>query len=151
MLDLYARWSKKPQDLSATQFRRTPNQYFIAPQGYATRSAPHAGTFEYGVDADTLLQNLVQVLGSQPRTKVMFCDAARRQLKLSQRTPSGFFVDVVTVQVLELAGGRSTVAMYGRSILGNSDSGVNKARIEEWLLRLHEKVPPNSSAREAHV
>ncbi len=43
------------------------------------------------------------------------------------------FPDYVSVRFIELDAGRSTLAVFSRSRLGQSDLGVNKKRVERWL------------------
>jgi len=63
-----------------------------------------------------------------------------------QRTKIMRFPDTVNVRFIDLGDGRSTIALYSRSQLGESDFGVNRARIERWLGKLQKEAPPVRSA-----
>jgi uncharacterized protein (DUF1499 family) len=52
------------------------------------------------------------------------------------------FPDTIVVRFLDLPDGRSTLAIYSRSRFGESDFGVNHARLERWLGKLTRYVEP---------
>jgi uncharacterized protein (DUF1499 family) len=59
-----------------------------------------------------------------------------------QRSERLGFPDTIVVRFIDYPEGRSSLAIYSRSQLGESDLGANKARIERWLSKLAEQVPP---------
>jgi uncharacterized protein (DUF1499 family) len=58
------------------------------------------------------------------------------QFDYVQRTAYWRLPDIITVRFIETEHGRSTLAVYSRSVYGHSDLGANKARIEAWLAKL---------------
>ena len=46
------------------------------------------------------------------------------------------FPDTVDIAVFPTDGGRATLAIYSRSLIGRHDSGVNTARAKRWLVTL---------------
>jgi uncharacterized protein (DUF1499 family) len=46
------------------------------------------------------------------------------------------FPDTVDIEVLPVGDNQSTLAIYSRSLIGRSDLGVNRARVERWLAKL---------------
>ena len=46
------------------------------------------------------------------------------------------FPDYVSVKFIEIDAANSTLAIFSRSRLGQSDLGVNKKRVEAWLGQL---------------
>jgi uncharacterized protein (DUF1499 family) len=46
------------------------------------------------------------------------------------------FPDYVSVRFLDLGDGETGVAVYSRARYGQSDLGVNRARVENWLAAL---------------
>jgi uncharacterized protein (DUF1499 family) len=59
-----------------------------------------------------------------------------------QRTPTVGYPDYISVRVVPAGDGGSALVIFSRSRFGQSDLGVNKARITEWLAKLD--VPPAS-------
>jgi uncharacterized protein (DUF1499 family) len=59
-----------------------------------------------------------------------------------QRSERLGFPDTIVVRFIDRPEGQSTLAIYSRSQFGESDFGVNKARIERWLAKLAAQVPP---------
>jgi hypothetical protein len=68
-------------------------------------------------------------------------DEAKVQDRYLARTRLMRFPDTISVRFIDLGGGRSTLALYSRSQLGRADFGVNKARLDEWIKLLREKLP----------
>ncbi len=68
-------------------------------------------------------------------------DEAKVQDRFLARTRLMRFPDTISVRFIDLGGGRSTLALYSRSRLGRSDFGVNKARLDDWVKQLREKLP----------
>ena len=52
------------------------------------------------------------------------------------------FPDVISVRAIDLGGGRASLAIYSRSLIGSDDWGVNAARVSRWLAALERARPP---------
>ncbi len=65
-----------------------------------------------------------------------------RRRPSGQRSSGWLGSDTIVVQFLDRPDSQSTLAIYSRSQLGESDLGANKARIERWLSRLAEQIQP---------
>jgi uncharacterized protein (DUF1499 family) len=76
----------------------------------------------------------------QPRTRRRNVETAPGQHEVVQRTALLGFPDWITFEALEVEGGKSTLALYSRSVYGWSDLGANKKRIDGWLAKLEEAV-----------
>ncbi|MGQ9366486.1 DUF1499 domain-containing protein [Azospirillum sp. ST 5-10] len=61
-------------------------------------------------------------------------------LEAEVRTPWLRFPDVVTIRPVPLEGGRSTVAVYSRSLYGRGDFGTNRRRVDGWLATLADEL-----------
>jgi uncharacterized protein (DUF1499 family) len=46
------------------------------------------------------------------------------------------YPDTIDVEILPADEGRSTLAVYSRSLVGRKDFGVNHARLRRWLAAL---------------
>jgi uncharacterized protein (DUF1499 family) len=84
---------------------------------------------------------MVKVIASEPRISAV--DIADDSLtdRYVQRSALFGFPDTIVVRYLDYPGGKSTLAIYSRSQLGHGDMGVNKARIERWLVKLETIAP----------
>jgi uncharacterized protein (DUF1499 family) len=47
------------------------------------------------------------------------------------------FPDLITIRFIAIDANRTTLAIYSRSVWGQGDMGVNKARIRGWVGRLN--------------
>ena len=61
------------------------------------------------------------------------CD---RTARFIQYTRLMRYPDTIDVQVLPAGDNQSTLAIYSRSLVGQKDFGVNRARVERWLASL---------------
>lgn len=96
---------------------------------------------EFAVDAVALRQAFSQMIGTEPRVEHVASDAASLTDRFVQRSAFLRFPDTVVARFFDRPGGHSTVALYSRSLVGRSDFGVNRARIERWLGKLARSVP----------
>jgi uncharacterized protein (DUF1499 family) len=55
------------------------------------------------------------------------------------------FPDLISALFLDEKGGKSTIAVYSRSVYGHSDLGVNRARIMGWITELNSAIAPISA------
>lgn len=77
---------------------------------------------------DTTLERLDGIIRAHPRTRVIAGSVADGHITYETRTKIMRFPDYVTV---ERAG--DTLRIYSRLRFGQSDLGVNKARLSGWL------------------
>ena len=52
------------------------------------------------------------------------------------------FPDLVSIKFLDVKAGKSTFALYSRSVYGRSDLGVNRARTLAWLALVNSVIEP---------
>lgn len=134
-----------PADLGPVAFERlerrvTPNDALACPSDLCkARSDLPAPLF--AVDVRALREAMAGVIATEPNvTRVAVDDAARTE-RYVQRSATLGFPDTVVVRYIEQPGQRSTLAIYSRSQLGQSDLGANKARLQRWLAKLETKLP----------
>lgn len=96
----------------------------------------------FGLTAAELRAAFTKVIAAEPNVEVI--SVAGSQDIYIQRSRVLGFPDVVFVSCIDLPGGRSSLAIYSRSVFGRSDLSVNRARVERWLTRLSADVPPAS-------
>ena len=112
-------------DFANVQRTQTPNQYLACPENLCAESRDIiAPIFNMPVD---VLQNKVRAL--------LISDRSERYLA---RAPFLRFPDTINVQYFELTNNTSTIAIFARAKLGQSDLGANKQRIMTLLAQLAE-------------
>jgi hypothetical protein len=115
------------------------NQYLLCPKGMCSAETDgEAPVFD--VPVEQLQVAWDEMLAEQPRLQVLRRDVTNVQIDYVQRTRLLRFPDLVTVRFVPIDDTHSTVAIYSRSVYGQSDMGVNRIRVEEWLARVKAKV-----------
>ena len=122
-------------DFHNLRLKRTPNQYLVAPEGFAAATA-HRRSPEFPWTAAELARWFRAAAAAEPRVTLVAEAAGGLKFDLVQRSALFRFPDTISVEVIPLAANRSTLAIYSRSRYGHSDFGVNRRRIERWLARL---------------
>lgn len=95
----------------------------------------------FASDVETLLNKVVEIAKSEPRTRIVDGDAEEGMITFAAYSKVGFR-DYITVKAVGEAGGLTKLAIASRSRaqFGN-DWGVNKARIDRWLQELQHTFP----------
>ena len=113
---------------------RSPNWYKVEPDG--PNPAP---VFDHA--ADDLSAALDRVVAGQPRIELLQDDRASSGPVSWVQTSAVFgFPDYVSIKVIPLGEGQSTLAVFSRARLGVSDLGVNEKRVEAWLAELDRQL-----------
>ena len=94
----------------------------------------------FDVGADLLYRAFRRLLDGEPRITTLIADPQQRRVVALQRSALFRFPDVVTVEIVVIAPGRSSLALYSRARNGRYDFGVNCRRIAAWLARLRRLV-----------
>lgn len=135
-----------PADLGPVDFgviNRSPsgNDALICPPGLCG-SVKTDGVAPVFIAPVARLRDAVRVIEvNDPDVSPLARDEAKVQDRYLARTRLMRFPDTISVRFIDLGGGRSTLALYSRSQIGRSDFGVNKARLQEWISLLREKLP----------
>jgi len=133
-------------DLGPTSFeqlerRASPNDALACPQDVCMASADMKAAL-YPVTARELRIAFTKVIASEPRVTTVDANETALTDRYIQRTGRLGFPDTIVVQFFDRPGSQSTLAIYSRSQLGESDLGANQARIERWLSKLSEQIKP---------
>ncbi len=123
------RWHLDPLTAPATG---RPNSWRIVPQGVDGARADAQGP-EFAVLAERLAQALDAVALGEPRTRRLAGRPEDLWTSYVQRSRVMGFPDYISVRALDLGDGRAGLAIYARARFGQSDLGVNRARVERWL------------------
>jgi hypothetical protein len=115
-----ASWHVDPTTVTASA---KPNHWLVAGGG----DVPAVGL---AMTADAAATKLAAIAMATPRTELL----AGQGLQTTWITRSAImgFPDYTSVTITPTATG-SVIALYARSRFGQSDFGVNRARVERWL------------------
>lgn len=129
-----------PADLGSVIFeqlerRTTPNDALACPQGLCKAKSDVTSPL-FKSSARDLRAAFEKVIASE--VEIVQVDSNEEVLtdRYIQRSRLMQFPDTVVVRFLDQPAGQSTLAIYSRSQLGESDLGVNRQRIERWLEKL---------------
>ena len=139
-----------PADLGPVSFetlkrRSSPNDALACPPNICTAKSDVIPPI-FALSAPELAKVFAKVVASEPSVEQVALDDGGLTQRYVQRTKIMRFPDTIVVRFIDLGDGRSTIALYSRSQLGESDFGVNRARIERWLEKLSKEAPAVKTA-----
>lgn len=110
----------------------TPNSYRVVPPG---TPAPESGRQSplFAATPSELMAAFEAHALAQPDTIRLAGNSSEGYVTFVQRTPLVKYPDYISVRAVDLGDGQSALAILSRSRFGQSDMGVNKARIDAWL------------------
>lgn len=91
-----------------------------------------------------VLAALDAIARSTPRTQAIAGSVAEGRITYETRSALWGFPDYTTVEAVAVEGGAAPV-LLARLRFGDGDMGVNRARVEQWLAGLTERLPPGLS------
>lgn len=109
----------------------SPNSYRVAPDDATIDFDAVAPTFDMSVAE--LAAAFDRVARADGRVDVIGGSPSEGFVTYVQTSRLFGFPDYVSVRFIELAPDRSTLAVFSRSRLGQSDLGVNEQRVQRWL------------------
>jgi uncharacterized protein (DUF1499 family) len=125
-------------DFARLTLPKTPNKALAAPAGFTP--TPDLITPRYKVSPSALFAIVGQIAATQPRTYVLDDHPAALQTAWVARSARANFPDVIEMAVRPDPVGGSELILYSHSIYGQSDFGVNAARVKTWLGAIAAKV-----------
>ena len=126
-----------PVDWSTLTRHETPNDALVCPADHCPNAKPDAEAKIYSTAPAELLARLRRIALGEPDTTELYCGPdCDRMARILQHTRLMRFPDTIDIAVLPVGDNQSTLAIYSRSLIGRSDLGVNRARIERWLATL---------------
>lgn len=119
---------------------KTSNWALALPPGVdaAGRATTEAPVWMMGVEE--LLSRFRDSVVREGNVSEIVADEAA-DLAFVQRSKFLRFPDVVSVRAVDLGAGRTSLALYSRSMIGDYDWGVNGARVERWLRKFEAGTP----------
>ncbi|MFC7689308.1 DUF1499 domain-containing protein [Paeniroseomonas aquatica] len=103
------------------------------PRQGASRRACHGATPAGG--CGDRLGRAAEPRRALPRTSLIEAWPDRRQAQWVERSALVNYPDIIAAEVVPLPGGAG-LYLYSRSLLGWSDLGVNRRRVDRWLAAL---------------
>jgi uncharacterized protein (DUF1499 family) len=126
-----------PVNWSTLTRHETPNDALVCPASHCPNAKPDAEPKIYSVAPAELLARLRRIALAEPDTSELSCGAdCDHTARILQHTRLMRFPDTIDIAVIAVTDNQSTLAIYSRSLIGRSDFGVNRARIERWLAML---------------
>jgi uncharacterized protein (DUF1499 family) len=134
-------------DMGQTDFQTLmpapkPNEALACPSkaiaDFCPNRKPDIETGIYDISADALVEKILEAASELPL--VGHVDDASQPLKLRfvRKTPIMRYPDTFSIEIIELAPNRSTLAIHGRALVGQSDMGNNLRLTKEILNALQE-------------
>jgi uncharacterized protein (DUF1499 family) len=128
----------EPIDFVNLQLTGSPNQFLACPPNYCTAKV-HVNSETFEASVNQLRSRWLEVVTGEPRVELL-AQVNGLQFDHVQRSAHFRFPDIVTVRFIQSSPTRSMLAIYSRSVYGNSDFGVNRKRIEGWLGKIRAKL-----------
>ena len=128
---LFGPGDRSPVTFETLQPPDRPNRHLVCPPDLCRAADGESPVFPVSVEAQRAAWD--RLLDREGARRLPGPDG---QIDVEVRTPWLRFPDLVTIRPIALAPGRSTVALYSRSLYGHSDLGVNAARLRAWLAAL---------------
>lgn len=126
-----------PLDFAALQPLASPNWCLALPSG--TPGPAQLVTPTYPVPPQRLFETLLALAGTFPRVSQLSAWPERRQAQWVERSAVLNFPDIIVAEATAQPGGAGLL-LYSRSLIGWSDLGVNRARVEKWMSSLEMAV-----------
>ena len=126
-----------PVDWATLTRHTTPNDALVCSAERCPRARPDQEPRVYALEPSALLARLKDIVRADGNATELYCGAdCDRRARFIQYTRLMRYPDTIDIAVFPVAGGRSTLAIYSRSLIGRGDFGVNRARIDRWLVAL---------------
>ncbi|MBJ7533080.1 DUF1499 domain-containing protein [Rhodomicrobium vannielii ATCC 17100] len=129
-----------PVDFETLSRRETPNDALACPPG-ACKARSDIKPPVFAVSAHELRKAFRTAVASEPNLELVDVDENKLTARYVQRSAFWRFPDTIEVRFVDVEDGRSTIAIYSRSLVGRGDLGVNKARVQRWIDKLAKLAP----------
>lgn len=116
-------------DFNNIQFPKSPNFYYSS-----------AKNSVFNVSISTLEKHWDVMISKQPRVTLLMSQKNGKRRVYVQLSTFWHFPDFIDVKFIALNSKQSSLEIYSRSYFGYSDLGVNKKRVEQWILALSNEI-----------
>lgn len=130
-------------DLGQTDFQTLmpatkPNEALACPPktiaDICPNRKPDIETSAYALSAQALGEKVLEAVSALPLVDRVDDGADPLKLRFVRKTPIMRYPDTFSIEIIELASGRSTLAIHGRALVGQSDMG-NNLKLTKQILR----------------
>lgn len=118
-----------------------PGRFLMCPKDYCSR-APNADTPVFDMEWERLRDLWSETVARQRRVKLVAGDGDRRKITYVQHSAVLRLPDIVTIEFVDLPGGKSSFAIESRPRYGWLDFGTNEARVRSWVGLLQAVAKP---------
>jgi uncharacterized protein (DUF1499 family) len=126
-----------PVDWATLTRHATSNDALVCPAGRCPHARPDREPRSYPLEPAALLTRLKKVAQADGNVVELYCGTdCDRTARFIQYTRLMRYPDTIDIAVFPVADDQSSLAIYSRSLIGQGDFGVNRARIERWLAAL---------------
>lgn len=94
---------------------------------------------DFAISERELLSKVQAIIAAEPRTELVEQDETLMQLVFVQRSRVFRFPDTVWIQAVK-RGSNTSIVIYSKSNVGDSDLGVNKKRVRNWLTKISDGI-----------
>jgi uncharacterized protein (DUF1499 family) len=115
--------------------------FLFCPPGYCPAAEAVASPV-FPLPWERLHEYWTEVISGEKRVETIAADPDNRRFVYIQHSPIFRFPDIITVEFVQLAPNRSSIAIYSRSRYGHYDVGKNRKRIGKWLALLEKMAQP---------
>jgi hypothetical protein len=109
-----------------------PGRFLMCPKDYCSRT-PNADSPVFEMEWERLRDLWSETVARQRRVKLIAGDGDRRKIVYVQHSAVLRLPDIVTIEFVDLPGGKSSFAIESRSRYGWLDFGANEARVRDWV------------------
>lgn len=127
-------------DFKNLQRRNVPNQYLMCTNQLCNAYIDDLPPI-YGGNVAEVRAAWETLLRGEPRVRELQRNADGTQIDYVQRSAFWRFPDIITIRFIPITEKKTTIAIYSRSVYGQGDFGVNKARIRDWVAKLNALLP----------
>jgi len=128
-------------DLRTLKRTGSPNDYLICPRNLCP-GADEDGPMT-DLSPEKVLVAALKVASAEPDTSPAEINPGVAQIVFVQRTPWLRFPDIVRIQAIASASGKTGVALYSQSVYGRYDFGANKTRAKRWMAAIKAELERN--------
>ena len=132
-------------DFDTLRRRDRPNDYLACAPGYCIAKADREVPV-FPVPVEKLEEEWLAMMEETPRVRIAGSRRPERFYDFEQRVAVFGFPDRIAVRFFEAGDGRSTLAVYSRSLYGYSDLGVNRRRVNSWLESFSRRFTPRTTS-----
>ncbi len=130
---------RAPVDFSTLRKSTSPNQYLVCPPQLCA-GTPDRNSPVYHIPARDLAVRVQNMVSQENRVHIINQNIEEMSYRYLQRSLIFGFPDIIDVQIFALSGDRSTLALYSHALVGHSDFGVNRRRIDAWLVAIERSI-----------